>query len=92
MSYVDLNPIRAGMAGSLEESGFTSIQRRLGEAGVPQLRLNPAAPRLLGTPRRQPPARHRRVRGAVPASATASSGVDPRWASSIWVHGKGSFK
>ena len=31
MSYVDLNPIRAGMAGSLEESDFTSIQQRLEE-------------------------------------------------------------
>jgi putative transposase len=31
MSYVDLNPIRAGMARSLEESGFTSIQQRLEE-------------------------------------------------------------
>ncbi|MCK6555178.1 transposase, partial [Candidatus Binatia bacterium] len=29
MSYVDLNPIRAGMAASLEESDFTSIQQRL---------------------------------------------------------------
>ena len=29
MSYVDLNPIRAGMAASLEESAFTSIQQRL---------------------------------------------------------------
>lgn len=27
--YVDLNPIRAGMAGSLERSDFTSIQQRL---------------------------------------------------------------
>jgi len=29
MAYVDLNPIRAGMAESLEESDFTSIQERL---------------------------------------------------------------
>lgn len=31
MSYVDLNPIRAGLAESLEESDFTSIQQRLEE-------------------------------------------------------------
>jgi len=31
MSYVDLNSIRAGMAKSLEESDFTSIQQRLAE-------------------------------------------------------------
>ena len=36
MSYVDLNPIRAGLADSLEESDFTSIQQRLIElAGEP---------------------------------------------------------
>lgn len=29
MAYVDLNPIRAGMAGTLETSDFTSIQERL---------------------------------------------------------------
>ena len=29
MAYVDLNPIRAGISGSLEESDFTSIQERL---------------------------------------------------------------
>ncbi len=29
MAYVDLNPIRAGMASSLEESEFTSIRERL---------------------------------------------------------------
>jgi len=32
MSYVDLNPIRAGMAASLGESDFTSIQQRLKDA------------------------------------------------------------
>lgn len=29
MAYVDLNPVRAGMADSLEDSDFTSIQQRL---------------------------------------------------------------
>ncbi len=31
MMYVDLNPIRAGMAKTIEDSDFTSIQRRLRE-------------------------------------------------------------
>ena len=32
MSYVDLNPVRAGMARSLEGSAFTSIKQRLSES------------------------------------------------------------
>lgn len=31
MMYVDLNPIRAGIAGSLQESDFTSIQQRINQ-------------------------------------------------------------
>ncbi len=35
MAYVDLNPVRAGMADSLEASDYTSVQERLGCAPVP---------------------------------------------------------
>ncbi len=35
MSYVDLNPVRAGMADTLESSQFTSIQQRLREQSHP---------------------------------------------------------
>ncbi len=34
MSYVDLNPIRAGISASLEESTFTSIQQRISERAL----------------------------------------------------------
>ncbi|MCB9656271.1 MAG: hypothetical protein R3B40_08920 [Polyangiales bacterium] len=33
MAYVDLNPTRAGLAGTLAEADFTSIQQRLSEVG-----------------------------------------------------------
>jgi REP element-mobilizing transposase RayT len=35
MSYVDLNPVRAGMAETPEESDFTSIQQRIRQFGKP---------------------------------------------------------
>jgi len=37
MSYVDLNPVRAGMADTPEQSDFTSIQQRLREVGEAQM-------------------------------------------------------
>jgi REP element-mobilizing transposase RayT len=33
MAYVDLNPVRAGMAATPESSDYTSIQQRIGEVG-----------------------------------------------------------
>jgi REP element-mobilizing transposase RayT len=36
MMYVDLNPIRAGVADSLQESDFTSIQERIQELNTPK--------------------------------------------------------
>jgi REP element-mobilizing transposase RayT len=41
MAYVDLNPIRAGMARSLSGSDFTSIQQRLGKTGRSRKRNRP---------------------------------------------------
>ncbi|MDZ7825692.1 MAG: transposase [Gammaproteobacteria bacterium] len=40
MAYVDLNPIRAGMCETLEDSDFTSIQRRLRELETDDLDAN----------------------------------------------------
>ena len=36
MMYVDLNPIRAGIADSLQESDFTSIQERINALNMPE--------------------------------------------------------
>ena len=41
MSYVDLNPIRAAMAETVQDSAHTSIRRRLDELGTPDLREQP---------------------------------------------------
>ena len=44
MSYVDLNPIRAGLAADLPSSPHTSVQRRLGESdSIAQTALHPVA-------------------------------------------------
>ena len=52
MAYVDLNPIRAGIAATPEASDFTSIQQRIRDYGTPapentQETLGEAIPRLL---------------------------------------------
>ena len=47
MAYVDLNPVRAGMAPTPEASDYTSIQERLGRApAVPQAASAPPAAAL----------------------------------------------
>lgn len=48
MAYVDLNPIRAGMAKGLLDSDYTAIQARLRREGtVPLVPFNPADPSAL---------------------------------------------
>ena len=52
MSYVDLNPVRAGMAKTLESSDFTAIQQRLREAsGKPEAAGKPASGKRVATKR-----------------------------------------
>ncbi len=42
MAYVDLNPVRAGMANNLNESDFTSIQQRLFDFAQKKQQLKPS--------------------------------------------------
>ena len=42
MAYVDLNPVRAGIARNLKDSSFTSIQDRIREIGGKRLKNKPA--------------------------------------------------
>ena len=47
MTYVDLNPVRAGLASTLEESDFTSIQERLEYAATQRRNREKAVPQTL---------------------------------------------
>ena len=47
MAYVDLNPVRAGLAQSLEKSDFTSIQERLRQSRKRAYRGKASAPNVL---------------------------------------------
>lgn len=49
MAYVDLNPIRAGMTTSLQESDHTSIQQRLLSAQLSDTSLKESLPAMHGT-------------------------------------------
>ena len=61
MSYVDLNPIRAGLANSLSESDFTSIQQRLeGQRGSWRDAERDGTASSSARPRRPPLAQFRR--------------------------------
>lgn len=64
MAYVDLNPIRAGMAETPEASDYTSIQERLGLAPI---QAEPQA--LLAEPLPEPPVQEE-VAEAMPNAAT----------------------
>jgi len=58
MAYVDLNPVRAGLADTLETSDYTSIQARLASAGViAQKELTQTRPPLIpfAAPESTPP-------------------------------------
>ena len=62
MAYVDLNPVRAGIRGTLDESDFTSIQARVRGLSAEKTGLaNPSAPGLM-------PFRVETGRGEGPAS------------------------
>ena len=71
MSYVDLNPIRAGVAACLEESEFTSIRQRLAERARES---GPHAAGAQGAPRPDEPRRPDLVgfagRGTAPGGET----------------------
>ena len=56
MAYVDLNPVRAGLAKTLEASDFTSIQERLQDmAKKTSQRRKQSAPKTLAAMRGQAP-------------------------------------
>ena len=91
MSYVDLNPVRAGLARGLEDSTWTSIHQRLREVGVglgeeegePEAACAEPAeaqpyPELHSCPRPSPPGRQPRGAGQRSADRPVAVRRDPR--------------
>ena len=87
MSYVDLNPMRAQMSASLEDSEFTSVQQRLREAAQRVAGAPRKAKRKSNSSKARPIARSRRDSPATLA-LLRRLGIEPKaWVATMTVAG-----